>query len=139
MYEFMKELEEVERVKIGRKKINFKKIKTVEEYMQKMFEPYTEEEKNDREGDLRIFHIINFKDGSSMSIQASSFHYSTPKLTFDDVTKYSEFEVLMHVVDKKNRIDEFRDKRKGDPFRATSQEIEKQFLLLKKKVGYVNF
>lgn len=39
--------------------------------------------------------VINLEDGFSISIQASEFHYSTPRKTLPNNSDYSEFEFLI--------------------------------------------
>jgi len=36
---------------------------------------------------------LKFADGNSMSVQASSYHYCSPRTTFDDFGLYDSFEV----------------------------------------------
>lgn len=87
--------------------------------------------------DFRVFEHLFFEDGSSMSIQASELHFCYPRLTLNDYSKYKSFEVLIHIKNKNNIIEEFSDEDFEDPFTASSELIEKQFLLLKEKVGLV--
>lgn len=93
-------------------------------------------ESNDDRG-FRLFEQLVFKDGSTMSIQASELHHCYPRLTLDDYSKYVSFEVLIHIKNKNNIIEEFSDEDFEYPFTASSELIEKQFLLLKEKVGIV--